>query len=75
MRITITLKDDALVAAQAYAQAHALTLGQAISELIVRRNGERLPARKRAGFWVFDVPPGAPRVTARQVKGLLESVT
>jgi hypothetical protein len=75
MRTTVTLKDDALVTAQAYARARALTLEQAMSELIVRRRGERLPTRKSAGFWVFDIPPSAPRITARQVKSLLENAT
>lgn len=72
MRTTVTLEDDAFVAAQAYAQARALKLGQAISELIRRGSGERLPLRKEAGVWVFDVPADTPKVTARQVKELLE---
>jgi len=50
----------------------ALKLGQAISELIRRGGGERLPVRKKAGVWVFELPPDAPRVTSRQVRDLLE---
>ncbi|MEJ7685726.1 MAG: hypothetical protein WKG52_01280 [Variovorax sp.] len=72
MRTTVTLEDDAFAAAQAYAQARALKLGQAISELIRRGSGERLPMRKKAGVWVFDIPSDAPRITSRQVKELLE---
>lgn len=72
MRTTITLEDDAFAMAQVYAQARALKLGQAISELIRRGNGERLPVRKESGVWVFDLPADAPRVTARRVKELLE---
>ena len=72
MRTTITLEDDAFAAAQAYAQARALKLGQAVSELIRRGSGERLPVRKESGVWVFDLPADAPRVTARRVKELLE---
>lgn len=72
MRTTVTLEDDAFVAAQAYAQARALKLGQAISVLIRRGSGERLPLRKEAGVWVFDVPADTPKVMARQVKDLLE---
>jgi hypothetical protein len=73
MRTTITLEDDAFAVAQAYAQARALKLGQAISELIRRGGGERVPVRKESGVWVFDLPPDAPKVTARQVKDLMEN--
>lgn len=72
MRTTVTLEDDAFGMAQSYAEARALKLGQAISELIRRGSGERLPMRKEAGVWVFDLPPDTPRVTARQVKSLLD---
>lgn len=72
MRTTITLEDDAFATAQAYAQARALKLGQAISDLIRRGSAERLPLRQEGGVWVFDLPPGTPGVTAQQVKGMLE---
>ena len=72
MRTTVTLEDDAFEVAQAYAQARALKLGQAISELIRRGGGERLPVRKKGGVWVFELPPDAPRVTSRLVRDLLE---
>ncbi len=72
MRTTITLTNDAFVAAQAYAQARALKLGQAISELIRRGQGERLPVRQLGGVWVFDLPANTSRVKAARVKQLLE---
>ncbi len=72
MRTTVTLDDDAFGMAQSYAQARALKLGQAISELVRRGSGERLPVRKKAGVWVFDLPADAPKVTARQVEDMLE---
>lgn len=72
MRTTITLEDDAFATAQAYAQARALKLGQAISDLIRRGSAERLAIKQVAGVWVFDLPPGTPKVTARQVKELLD---
>lgn len=72
MRTTVTLEDDAFGMAQSYAQARALKLGQAISELIRRGSGERLALRKKGGVWVFDLPPDAPRVTSRQVKDMLD---
>ncbi len=72
MRTTITLEDDAFATAQAYAQARALKLGQAISDLIRRGSAERLPIKQEAGVWVFDLPAGTRKVTARQVKDLLD---
>jgi hypothetical protein len=72
MRTTLTLEDDAFDLAQGYAEARALKLGQAISELIRRDSGARLAMRKEAGVWVFDLPADAPRVTVRQVKNLLD---
>lgn len=72
MRTTLNLEDDAFSLAQRYAEARALKLGQAISELIRRGSGERLAVRKKGGVWVFDLPVDAPRVTARQVKDLLD---
>ena len=72
MRTTITIENDAFAAAQAYAQARALKLGQAVSELIRRGSTERLAVKQKGGVWVFDLPPGTPKVTSRQVKGMLE---
>ena len=72
MRTTITIENDAFAVAQAYAQARALKLGQAISELIRRGQGERLAIRQQNGVWVFDLPAKAPRVSAARVKELLE---
>ena len=45
MRTTITLEDEAFAAAQAYAKARALKLGQAVSELILRGSVEKLPIK------------------------------
>ncbi|KTT14755.1 DUF2191 domain-containing protein [Pseudacidovorax intermedius] len=72
MRTTVTLDDDAFGTAQAYAQARGLKLGEALSELVRRGSGERLPLRKSGEVWVFDLPPDTPRVSARQVRGLLD---
>jgi hypothetical protein len=72
MRTTLTLEDDAFAAAQAYAQARALKLGQAVSELIRRGSSQRLPLVQKGGVWVFDLPDSAPLVTAEQVKNLLD---
>jgi hypothetical protein len=72
VRTTITIEDDAFAAAQAYAQARALKLGQAISDLIRRGSAERLPVKRTGGVWVFDLPQDTPKVTSRQVKDMLE---
>lgn len=72
MRTTITIENDAFEVAQTYARARALKLGQAVSELIRRGQGERLAVRKQGAVWVFDLPDKAPRVTAAKVKALLE---
>ena len=72
MRTTITIEDDAFAAASAYARARALKLGQAVSELILRGSAEKLPLKQERGVWVFDLPSGTPRVTARQVQQMLD---
>ena len=72
MRTTITLEDEAFAAAQAYAKARALKLGQAVSELILRGSAEKLPIKQEKGVWVFDLPADTPRVTARQVQQMLD---
>ena len=72
MRTTFTLDDDAAVLAQTYARARSLRLGQAVSELIRRANAPPVAMRQRGQVWVFELPADAPRVTARQVKALLD---
>lgn len=72
MRTTVTIDDDAFGTAQAYAQARGLKLGEALSELIRRGSSERLALRKSGEVWVFDLPPDTPRVSARQVRDLLD---
>ena len=72
MRTTLTLEDDAFVAAQTYARARALKLGQAVSELIRRGSTERLPIKRKGQAWVFDLPADTPKVAAARVKDLLD---
>ncbi len=72
MRTTISIDNEAFAAAQAYAKARALKLGQAVSELILRGRAEKLPMKQENGVWVFDLPPDTPRVTAKQVQQLLD---
>jgi hypothetical protein len=72
MRTTLTIEADAFEVARAYANARALKLGQAVSELIRLGSAERLPVRQRNGVWVIEAPPGSPKVTAAQIKAMLE---
>ena len=72
MRTTFTLDDDAAQMAQAYARARSLRLGQAVSALIRRASTEPVAIRRRGQAWVFDLPADAPKVTARQVKDMLD---
>jgi hypothetical protein len=72
MRTTLTIEDDAFQTAQAYADARSLKLGQAVSELIRRGTADRLPMKLKNGVWVFDPPSGTPKVTARQVRELMD---
>jgi len=72
MRTTLNLEDSAFATAQAYARARAIKLGQAVSELIRRGSSGNVAMKQVNGLWVFDLPPDAPKVTAQQVKQLLD---
>jgi hypothetical protein len=72
MRTTLTLDGEAFAVARNYAQARALKLGQAVSELIRLGSAERLPMRQKDGVWVFELPADTPKVTSEQVKALLD---
>ena len=74
MRTTLNLEDDAIATAQAYARARAIKLGQAVSELIRRGSSGKASMKQVEGVcvWVFDLPADAPKVTALQVKQLLD---
>lgn len=72
MRTTFTLDDDAAELAKTYARARSLRLGKAVSELIRRASAAPVGIRKKGQVWVFELPPDAPRVTAAQVKALLD---
>jgi hypothetical protein len=72
MRTTTNIDDDALAIANAYANARALKLGQAVSELIRLSSAEKLRLKEQDGVWVFDLPVNSPAVMAKQVRKLLE---
>ena len=72
MRTTINIEDDAFATAQAYAQARAIKLGQAVSELILRGNAPKVAMKQVNGLWVFDLPSDMPKISSQRVKQLLD---
>ena len=74
MRTTLSLDDDALAAARELARRHRLTLGKAVSELVRRGARQPLLTREVNGFAVVVLPEDSPRVTAEQVRRLLEEL-
>ena len=76
MRTPLTLGDTAYATAQAYAQARAIKLGQAVSELIRRGSaGGKVPMKQTSGVWVFDLPANTPKVSTARVRQLLDATS
>ena len=75
MQTKLTLDDTAYATAQAYATAHAIKLGQAISELILRGSADKVPMKQTSGVWVFDLPANTPKVSAARVRQLLDTTS
>ena len=86
MRTTLTLDDEEFSYAQAYAQARAMKLGDAVSEIIRKmrkttsltpqlansRTGMRhIPMAASDGLWVFDTPSDAPKISKEEVARLI----
>lgn len=63
MRTTLNIEDEALATLKKYAEERRLSLGDAASDLIQRGAGSLPAFRKKNGFVIFDLPPGAPQVT------------
>lgn len=74
MRSTFTLDDDAAELAQTYARARSLRLGQAVSELIRQASAPPMTLRKKGQLWVIPATPGASRVSAQQVKDIIDAL-
>jgi hypothetical protein len=74
MRTTFTLDDDAAALAKNYARANDLRLGQAVSELIRRASAPPMPLKKKGQLWVIPAKPGAPKVSAKQIKDLIDAL-
>lgn len=74
MRTTFTLDDDAAALAKNFAQANALRLGQAVSELIRRASAPPMNLKKKGEVWVIPAKPGAPKVSAQQIKDIIDAL-
>ncbi|MGH9417683.1 MAG: hypothetical protein ACRD01_13760 [Terriglobales bacterium] len=72
MRTTITL-DDALAAGlRSYARANRVSLSKAAAQLIRFQLTPQAKFELVDGFPRFTAPPGTPKITAEQVKKLLD---
>lgn len=74
MRTTFTLDDDAAALAQNYAKARSLRLGKAVSELIRRASAPPMALKKKGEVWVIPAKPGAAKVSAQQVKAIIDAL-
>ena len=74
MRTTFTLDDYAAALAQNYARANSLRLGQAVSELIRRAAAPPMKLKKKGDLWVIPATPGAPKVSAQQIKSIIDAL-
>lgn len=68
MRTTVNLEPDVLSAAKRIAEARAVTLGKALSDLARRGLEVARPVGRKSGFPVFTVPVGAKPLTLEAVK-------
>jgi hypothetical protein len=73
-RTTLTLADDALSAAREYAGRRGQTLGEAVSELVLRGARREFLTDDIGGFHVVRLSADSPKVTAAKVKELEEQV-
>ena len=69
-RTTLTLQDDAYAAAREYAERRHQTLGEAVSELVLRAARRELQTTDVGGFHVVHLASDSPKVTAARVKDL-----
>jgi hypothetical protein len=75
MRTTISLDDDVLQEAKAYARSRDIALGKAVSELVRRGLDAPLKTKVVNGFHVVDLPADLPPITSEDVRRLLDEMT
>jgi hypothetical protein len=66
----LTIEDDVMKAARAYAQRHRLTLGEAVSELVRKAVERPLVTESRSGLRVLRLDRRSPKVTSALVDEL-----
>jgi hypothetical protein len=70
MRTTLSLDDEAAEIAAQYAKARNVTLGKAVSELIVCSTRRKPRIKHVDGLPVFDLGPEEEPITTEQIKAL-----
>jgi hypothetical protein len=70
MRTTLSLDDDVFREVKAYAESRDVAMGKAVSELVRRGLHAPLQTRVVNGFYVVELPPGSPPVSAEDVEKL-----
>ncbi len=70
VRTTLSVDDDIFQLVKNYAESRALPLGKAVSVILRRGFAAECPTRMVNGLRVFDLPPGAHKVTTRRIKKL-----
>jgi len=74
IRTTLTLESDIYEHIKRYAEANGLGFGKAL-DLIVRQHMDgpsKFTKDEITGIMVLQLPPDAPKITARQVRQLLD---
>jgi hypothetical protein len=76
MRTTLNVDDDILEVAKSIADVHRISVGQALSDLARKGLNAPMGIRKDpvSGFWVFDVPEGAPVITMETVQRAIDQM-
>lgn len=64
------MSDDAYAIVTPYAKMRRISVGKAISELVVRGSQARVPLKQVNGLVIFDPPADSPILTNEQVKSL-----
>lgn len=67
-RTTLALDDKAFELAKHYAETRSLTLGKAVSDLVLRGARAGHAVREINKLLVFDLPHDSPRITPAHVK-------
>lgn len=69
-RTTLALRGDAHTTVKNFAEEHAVSMGEAASELIMRGASRPLATRVVNGLHIPILPPGDEKITSERVKEL-----